>query len=85
MGAADTVGCVLELVSPMVGPWEPSSLQPTTLLRTSSMIEEHSCSFWEWERFSMAIPCLTVGLVGGPVGSLSGGVTVTILSFNYNL
>ena len=74
-----------QLVCPIVGPWEPSSEQLTTFIRMSFIIWEQSCSFWEWERFSRAIPWLTVGFVGGPVGSLSGGGDRDHLSFNYNL
>ena len=69
-----------QLVSPIVGPWEPSSEQLTTLLRMSSNIWEQSCSFYEWERASRAISWMIEGFVGGPVGSLSGGVTGTILA-----
>ena len=67
-----------QLVNPIVGPWVPSSEQLTTCVRMSSMICEQSCSFCELERDSRAIPCVVWGFVGGPVGSLSGGVTVGI-------
>ena len=62
-----------KLVSPIVGPWEPSYEQLTMLLRMSSIIWEQSCSFCEWERASRAIPWMIEVFFGGPVGSLSGG------------